>query len=243
MKSSSLGRAALSAALMAAALSVTAPAGAYLQEIASCDQNFPVLGKAKLTRDLDCSGAVLPNIVIDRGTLDLNGHTLVAGSNYGVFCSGNCKIVGPGVITGDGSGVGGGKGVSIRNVDIAVSSIGAAAGGGKIKLDHVTITGAVIGAIGDTGAKIVDSTIMASVGGVFSGGTNAGEPCDKGSLLLRRSSVTGANPANCVGADPPANCVDVISCKRPKLSASTCGMSCQAGTGAPCTSWGLCSSD
>lgn len=238
----SLVRMNVAAVVLAAVVWMPVPVAGYVQEIASCEQSFPVFGRATLTRDLDCTGTLAPNIIIDRGTLDLNGHTLITGSNYGVLCNDRCKVIGPGTITGSGSGINGSGTVAVRHVDLAVSGIAAAAGG-QLTLDHVTITAATIGAIGHTGAKIMDSTITASVAGVLSGGTNAGEPCEKGGLVLRRSSVTSADPGLCVGAEPPANCVDVTSCKRPKISASVCGTSCRAGTGAPCASWGVCSSD
>ncbi len=107
-------RLALSAAVVVVlGFATSAGATAYF-EIDSCDSPL-VLGKAKWMRDLDCSGTFVPNIVIDRGTLDLNGHTLVTGYRSGVLCIGKCKVIGPGTITGNGSGVDGSESLKMKN--------------------------------------------------------------------------------------------------------------------------------
>jgi hypothetical protein len=157
--------------------------------------------------------------------------------------------VGPGTISGEGGGIHAQKKLRVVGVDIALSGFGgiAAASVGNVVLEGVTITGATVGAISlERNVKVIDSTISANVAGVLAGVSNSGNvsECRKGGVLLRRSSVTGADPNLCAGLDPPgANCVDVVSCKRPKLDDATCGTSCQGGTGAPCTSWGVCSAD
>ncbi len=231
-------------AVLVSALLLATAAHAYETVISSCNPQL-VIGHATLGRDLDCSAADVVNgsIVIGRGTLDLNGHTLVTPPGYGILCSGNCKIVGPGTITGAGSAIGGSKSVKVIDVDIAVTGGIGVAAFDKLSLLRVTVNGPWYGTIG-AATKIVDSTINATVVGALSGsGSMAEGPCRKGGLLLRRSTVTGTTSAYCDGAEPPTNCADLVSCKRPKLLASTCGTSCQAGAGVPCPSWGVCSAD
>ncbi len=204
----------------------------------------PLSGRVTLVNDLDCSDSVSEDIVIDHGTLDLNGHTIIT-SGWNVVCSGNCKVVGPGTIMGAGSGIMGSESLELKDVAITISGGIGVAAAKKLKLDHVSISGAAFGALFGTSAKIVDSTITATIVGVTTEGPGAqgGGPCTKDSMILRRSSVTGTSGAPCVGSDPPANCADIITCRKPKLSQSTCGTSCQGNGGVPCQPWGVCTGD
>jgi len=225
-------------------LAVQAPAFAAILPISDCNQ-LPLAGHFVLTRDIDCSGEVLFAIEILRGTIELNGHALTTGSNFGIYCDDNCKVIGPGTITGAGSGIGSSGSLRVKDVTITLSGGGlGVAAFTNLLLDGVTITGATDGAVGAT-VKLVDSTITASAFGVSSGTGDPehGGPCKKGSLLLRRSSVTGTSPSPCAGANPPGNCADVVSCKAPRVFQSTCGTSCQGNGGVPCQPWGICSGD
>jgi hypothetical protein len=66
---------------------------------------------------------------------------------------------------------------------------------------------------------------------------------------VKRSSITGSGTDPTCGMDTgngaaPNNCADIITCEKPPhLIQSTCGTSCEGGTGVPCTSWGVCSGD
>ena len=235
------------AAILAAGLALSARrAVAGSTNVSKCSSVI-VRGRSVLTRDLDCT-SVYPStgVLIDHGTLFLNGHTLITSGTTAVDCIGNCRIVGPGTITGDGNGVYGRKSVSIRDVDFSVT-VGAIAafnakGTGKVKLSNVTITGGIGGVYTDGAARIEDSTIAIAGGvGVSSGTTDATGCITKGTVLLRSSSVTGST----AGCGPDVACADIASCSAPNIQdGSTCETSCQlGGSGPTCTPWGVCSAD
>ncbi|MEO6027021.1 MAG: hypothetical protein ABIR79_09180 [Candidatus Binatia bacterium] len=127
-------------AALVGTLLLAGSAHAYETVITTCNPQY-VFGHATLGRDLDCSAAEVVNgsIVIGRGTLDLNGHTLVTPPGYGILCSGNCKIVGPGTITGAGSGIGGSKSLKVIDVDVAVTGGIGIAAFDKLSLLRVTV--------------------------------------------------------------------------------------------------------
>lgn len=225
---------------VAVVLGFVPSANAVVQTVSNC--NGPVIeGVGIVTQDLDCTGTVNENIILDGSKLYLNGHTIVTGDHYVIRCNGSCKILGPGTITGNGSGVFGGKNVTVK--DVTFSTAGLAAGAAfKLTLDNVSINGPG-GAYGGRGARIVDSTITASSVGVKTGFASPNdESCSKGSLIIRRSTITGTTSADCDGT-PGSLCADIVSCKRPRVSDSTCNTSCQWGLGAPCPTWGICTAD
>lgn len=237
----SLSRLCTSAAALV--LSFATLSDAAPREIADCTA-IPIEGQAILTRDVDCSAVPHTSMAIASGVLNLNGYTVTSGTTFGIACSGNCKIVGPGTLTGEGGGINGSRALRVENVEISLTGFGAVgvAAIGALTLDRVTITGPTFGAISHKSARITDSTITATVGGVVSGSGSLTEgPCSKGAVLLRRSSITGTTSTPCDGTD--AHCADVISCKRPKLVQSTCNTSCQAGVDSPCPTWGVCAAD
>lgn len=71
--------------------------------VSTCGQEVESFGI--LNDDLDCTGFPGHAVEIHGGKLNMNGHTITGGV-VGVYCDANCKISGPGTITGStGTGV------------------------------------------------------------------------------------------------------------------------------------------
>jgi len=87
------------AALALVLLATQAPAQTT---ITTCGQE--VKGFASLAGDLDCTGFAGNAVTLHGGKLYLNGHTLIGGA-VGVYCDGNCKVYGPGAVSGS-TGIG-----------------------------------------------------------------------------------------------------------------------------------------
>ena len=84
--------------LVALAVVLLATRASAQTTVTTCGQE--VKGFASLAADLDCTGFQGgPNVTLHGGKLSLGGHTLTGGT-IGVYCDGNCKIEGPGTITG-----------------------------------------------------------------------------------------------------------------------------------------------
>ena len=173
---------------------ITSHAGP-MTEITSCDQQL-IEGKAILVTDLDCTSVYPQGVTIARGTLYLNGHTLVTSGQTAIQCQDDCTIVGPGTITGDGNGIFGRKKVRVRDVDFSVTVAAAGSASvpgeklkGQISVERVSITGGIFGVYADRKVRILDSTIAISGGvGVSVGqpGPFTGEPCSPGKRAAPR---------------------------------------------------------
>jgi hypothetical protein len=243
-------------ALSVVAALLLAPGAVQAREIVEvneCGQH--VYGWGALAGDLDCPDSGYPAVVITgRGGLLLNGFTISGGRSGGalVRCWSRCTILGPGTITGEGTAVGGSGPIKIRDVTLTAALGGVlvsnAEGTGKLVMQNCAITGALVaGVSADARVKLADTSITGSGRwGVAVGYPNpwTGEPCAAGRLRMRNSIVTG-NGLICDPASGSTNCADIITCGRPpRLSrSSACETSCIGGTGVPCESWGVCSSD
>lgn len=219
-------------------------------EVTTCGQ--VVEGRGVLVGDLDCShGTEGAQVVLLTGRLDLNGYTITSpDQRHAVHCLGNCTVKGPGTLTGAGHGVLGRRTTKIKNVTIT-GMFGAVdqtttLGKGRLLISRSMLTDNVYGVSSKAPMRLHETTIAGTARfGVEAGDWAAsGYPCrSEAKLVLKRSSVTGNT-----GADPHCgtnmNCADVVTCDHPpRLVASTCGTSCQAATGIPCPTWGVCSSD
>ncbi len=224
------------------------PSFAAATPVTQCGQ--ALVGKGELVGDLDCSGTVGPAVLIQRGSLALNGHVLTTGPNVAIDCTSDCKITGPGVLTGVGSGVVGRRGLTLKDVTITVSGSAVTASGtfdgrGRALIQRCTITDPTNGIQVRVPTKIIDSTVsgVATVGVEASHDPAAqGQPCTSPKLLVKRSSITGSGSYPLCGIE--RNCPDILTCgKPPRLIATTCETSCAGATGVPCTSWGICAND
>jgi hypothetical protein len=213
--------------------------------VTSCGQSFR--GAGVLAGDLDCSGFTGHAVTIERGKLDLQGFTISGSTGYGVSCPSNCKIVGPGTITGSRlQGVRAARGVKLFNVTITNSgNSGVDAsnnkGTSKALLKGCTITGnANFGVEADKSVGATASTISGNGTGGVAAGPNRG--CNAGHVALKDSTVTGNGTDGSCGV--AFSCADVQVCrKKPKLiGTSTCDHSCKTSA-VPCDVWGVCALD
>jgi hypothetical protein len=216
--------------LVVAALAVSAAPSRVAAQTAVtfCGQEFA--GDGVLAADLDCTGftsdigaAVL---ILKKGRLDLNGHTL-KGANIAVGCFYHCEDghycggrrceVSNGTIDGSTSyAFFGAKAVTVKNVTI--TNVGQwAIYGDTVKLTDSTISGSQeIGVLGDS-VKLVRTSIT--------GSSNYGITSHRVRLLS--SSVTGNGIA------------DLSTLRKPHLVDSTCGKSRDADA----HPWGVCTAD
>lgn len=226
------------------------PALAVPVQVTSCGQH--VEGHAVLAGDLDCSNAPQPIEII--GRLDLAGHTITGpATRETIHCLSSCKIIGPGTITGTGTtGVLGRKSLTVRDVTITGTQVAVAAiptvGKGHALIQGCTFDGNAYGVSTQVPLLLKDSVISNSAHtGLIAGSfveEDGGFPCEASAhARLLRSTVTGS------GGDPACgtstNCADVFACSAGDvhLVKSSCGTSCLADTGLPCTTLDICSGD
>jgi hypothetical protein len=211
--------------------------GAVAQtDVSECGQT--VTGAARLVADLNCVAAVGSSaVVITRGTLDLNGHTI---SGDGVGCDGKCEVLGPGSITN-----------ANFEFDAAVSS------NKKIAVRNVTITSSYFGVASNQKVLLVDSAITDSnngvqapkvgiVGSTLSGNGNS---VRGHRVSIESSAITG----NATGVrsyrklDATLSTItgngefDIETSVKPRLEETTCEVSEKWNT--PEESWGVCTLD
>jgi hypothetical protein len=238
---------------------VAGPAFAGPTELTSCGQT--VTGKAFLSADLDCSGTSLHGVELnDHGKLELNGHTLTADSQrLAVHCLSSCAVHGPGTLTTGGTDAGGvhaRKNLKIKNVTLTGFGVAVSTqdrfGKGRVLVDDSTISNVGWGVRANVPVRLSDTTVTGATGSGIVTGENveSGLPCTGVATTLKRSSVTGSGTDPLCGVDTSGmgylghNCADIITCEKPpRLQDSSCGASCQGGTGLPCTSWGICTGD
>lgn len=231
------------------------PAFAGRIAISSCGDGQTIQGNAFLTADLDCTGRAFHAIEIV-GKLNLNGHTITAGSHrLAVHCLGNCSVVGPGTITSDdGLGVLGRRNLTVKNVTFtgvhtAITAIDTQ-GKGRAVIQNCTITDVATGVLAAVPLRMSDTVITgARQSGIALGKSDGGE-CAAVRASLKRSSISGSGSDPLCGVDTSDlghtgfNCADILACGAPpRLSDSTCETSCSNSTAPTCAPWGICSSD
>lgn len=236
-----------------AVLGAVAEAASPLSEVAvtTCGQILPPRTLGYLTGDLDCSGWTGgdPDVVYDtatavsvgfKGKLDLRGYTITA-STFGVQCDnvrtsrkrrGFCEVFNGTVVGAVQRGIAGAM-LYAHDVTTTGNGVGLYVFGQKGRIEDAVVTGN-----SDDGIR-VGNTTLARV--TVSGNGGHGVVAYSGSFKIVDSTVDG----NAIGAycsDPSANCADLTSRKRPKVSNTTCGTSAGSGDGSPAT-WGLCGGD
>jgi hypothetical protein len=230
--------------------------GAQAQDvITTCGQTASTK-TAVLANNLNCSATGAAAINFLGKELDLQGHTVVGHprsvfSPHVIECDNNC-VISNGTLIGGNYGVYGAKKLSLENVTVESSEVGAVAikgiqmTGGSIsdcgngistrnaKLYGVTITGSDDeGVYAYKNAKIEASAITSNRdAGIYAG-----------KAKLEGSTVTG----NCVTPSYDVYCSDIQTCKSaPKLESTTCNTSnkrCFTFESPPIMTWGVCSMD
>jgi hypothetical protein len=223
-------------------------AGAQTVSITTCGETVPAGQTGVLDADLTCPGGpgTFGVLVENRGTLDLAGHTL-AGANAGVRCENRCVVtssIGTGTIRdAETAGIAvlyerGVLEVSNVSLDDNLYALLADFLHGKVFGTQVTLTGSGIGiqarkirltGLTATGnyrvaqarkTMLTDSTVADSGDTAISGHA----------AVLNNSSVTGS-----------ASGIDLLTERRPRLIASTCGGSRNLSN--PTETWGVCTND
>jgi hypothetical protein len=225
-------------------LSPSAPmAGGPPQPLTSCNQN--VEGDVYLTGDLDCTGVGGFGVnLMKRATLDLRGFSILNAEQYAVQCFKRCSVVGPGSIVGSGGGIWAPHRLDVVDVSLIDNTL-LGIGSGKLTMTRSSIDGSQVGITSGIRARLIDSSVTGSEwSGIVASATippASFEPCTHGRVFMWNSTVTG----NGLGAGSEEcetrQCVDVVSCREPRLDAtSSCGTSLKDGT---TESWGVCALD
>jgi hypothetical protein len=196
-----------------------------------------------LVADLDCSAEESAVSVLDRGTLDLAGHTIVGGSQTAIECHRRCTIDGGGgLVTSSGnwgvSSIASGSIIRISNLDILSETPQAIFCGvlaDSVELTGTTIDGAGAAVQSKRRVSLTDSQITGSIIGVSStkrltivGSTLTGNDWATGNLArlieVSNSTISG-------------NSVSGLRGKRVRASASIVdgnGTSCSAADPLDC---------
>lgn len=204
-------------------------------EVTSCGQ--VVVGKGFLGGDLDCSGFPDAAVRLENGSaLELRGFTITADVT-GVQCKAGCRVKGPGTIRriladeAHTVGVFGHQGTRVQG---GVSLEGWRLGAfvlGSLRVDDVTVTGSVIGAIGAP-IRVSHSTFTGNEIGVAGAeGTKDGVHYTFFAVRIAESSF----------AD---NDIDITAYRRPKVRDVACTTSAHRTIPATPYSggdeWGIC---
>ncbi len=227
-----------------AAIGFATSARAGTTPIVYCGQQLH--GRGFLVADLDCSGYLGHGVIIDRGTLDLNGFTIRNAGFYGVHCESWCKIRGPGSVTLNGfDGVHAENWAMVRDAIISNNGLSGVQarninGGSRVLIKNSTITGNGLNGIETDNLAIIRDSIISNNG---ENGIDVGvQFCDSGGRVMVVSSTVSSNGGSCFGSP---YCADVNSCGRndpaPRLrNQSMCGTSHVRDSGAPGMNWGVC---
>lgn len=161
------------------------------QPLTVCGQQLD--GRYFLSQDLDCTGQIGHGVDLlgKNARLELRGFTLSNASASGVQCRHRCKIIGPGVISGNAlHGVRAGRVAKISDVSI-VSNGGNGvdvqnnAGKGRAILRDAHVEDNGTGVFAERRVKLKDSAIVANqnFGVIVS--------CATGKTKIKNSTVTG----------------------------------------------------
>lgn len=239
-----------------------APSGAFAQDVSSCATTVTA---GVLTTDLDCSSSPFGVAIVDGGSLDLAGHTLIGGYLSGVTCGQRCSIEGGGgTISGSG-----GQGVrnfhrrgevTASNVNILDNALYGILAYRSVVVTNSVISGNGMGIYTRRTATVSGSTLndnesqaIRSDNRIFlTGSTISGSGV--GGLFAKKitadSSVveqTTASHEHCLTF--PGECVDIASVVSPLLTSVTCETSADLRRGEGGTyqasgeSWLACSLD
>jgi len=219
--------------------------------ISTCGQVVPAGGTGILTADLVCPTSSPGVSVGRRAVLELDGHT-ISGGWARVHCpDGACRVTGPGVLTGGGTGTGIYSNGNLSATDVTAEDNAVGLYGVQMRLQNVTATantshginafGGVKGSDvtvtdnGDTGLSLDFRGNVVITRLTATGNGWAGVICDFGRVKLTDSTVTGNEFPD--QFEPPL--LDIFSAKRPKLVNTTCDHS----LGPTDSTWGVCSGD
>lgn len=198
-----------------------------------------------LTSDIDCAGEPSPVLAMaNRSELDLGGYTL---SNGDVLCSGNCRIVGPGTISG--GGVFTDEKITVLRATITGSPSNGVLAVGATGLARATIIDSLItgsamhGVEADRMTKVVRSQIMGNGRHGVAVSQQRFNDCSRGRIRAWASEISGNGlDATCGTSEA---CADVASCayRGPRLRGTVCDTSYELGSGMPGRTCDVCSLD
>jgi hypothetical protein len=219
--------------------------------ISTCGQLVPSGDTGILIADLVCPTSDPGVSVGKRAELELDGHTITGGWTRVNCPDGACRVTGPGVLSGGGSGIGINSSGSIFASDVTAQDNAVGLYGVRMRLQNVTATantshginafGGVSGSDvtvtdnGDTGLSLDFRGNVVITRLVATGNGWAGVICDFGRVKLTDSTVTGNEFPD--EFEPPL--LDLFSAKRPKLTNTTCDHS----LGPDGSTWGVCTGD
>lgn len=224
---------------------IAAPGAApAIELIQYCGQSFR--NRGILVTDLDCSDFIGPGVVIERGRLFLDGHTISGAGYFGVQCLTSCQIIGPGTITRSGmDGVHVGKWVILKDVRVTNNGINGVIARnnslrGRVILKDSIVAGNTIHGV-ETDVAVVMSDSMVFNNGEHGLDVGLRDCNSAGRIVMYRSAVVD-NGLSCQFNDV---CADLTSCSvgnsPPRLlRGSMCGTSYVRESGFPGMSWGVC---
>jgi len=204
-------------------------------DVTMCGQ--VVTGAGRLVVDLDCTGQLgsmsAAIMVGHHGSLDLDGHTLIAGPGAAAvacgalckdgvnYCEGDCTIYGGTITVPTASGISG-RNVTLHDVTVTVNTWGVIASR-KLTIMDSTIGGSDYVEVEGRWIKIYRSTLIGSgLAGISTAPRNS-------SLKLFDSTVRGHQ-------------CDLSTWRLPRLHDSTCASSCGGGRFGT-EPWGVCTND
>jgi len=205
-------------------------------DVTTCGQ--VVTGAGRLVADLDCTGQAglsmsAAIMVRHHGSLDLDGHTLIAGPGAAAvacgalckdgvnYCEGDCTIYGGTITVPTATGILG-RNVMLHDVTVTVNTWGVIASR-KLTIMDSTIGGSDYVEVEGRWIKIYRSTLIGSgLAGISTAPRNS-------SLKLFESTVSGHQ-------------CDLSTWRLPRLHDSSCASSCGGGHDG-LGPWGVCTDD
>lgn len=242
-------------------------------DVTVCGQKIVDGDTGVLEADLDCSAApgILAAVLIGNGaTLSLNGHTVTGRPDIAAVAGDVARrfaVVGPGTITGAGTGIAGAlkTRVTIRDVDLSENDFATDVPLGTVDLTSVTVeshhSGISAGTVraqtltvttNDSGDCILGRTIRGTDVTVTGCHTGIGA---LGSARLQRLTATGnvtigvsAARVRLLDSVVTGNIfigqpLDILSTRRPSVIRTTCGVSRQLIGDVVGATWGVCADD
>jgi hypothetical protein len=247
----------------------------FATDVTTCGQTVVDGDTGVLQADLDCSaasGVFAAVLVRNKATLSLNGHTIIGRLDIAAVAGDVARrfaVVGPGAITGAGTGISGGlrTRVTIRDVDLSHNQDGIDVALGKLDLTNVTIESDRSGIVGAKTIHAQTLTVTTNgngdciLGDSIHGTDVTVTGCYTGigvlgSARLQRLNAIGnvtigvdAGRVRLIDSAVTGNIfigqpLDILSKRRPLLIRTSCGVSRQKlidGSVGP--TWGVCADD
>jgi hypothetical protein len=212
-------------------------------------------GRSHLVADLNCAGIANGIIVRARSArIDLNGFNITGDSAtaHGILCLSRCRIVGPGTISGAGSGVNGPKririeGVTLTGNDTGLYVVGSGKPTSRAVIRSSTVSDNITEGVRSLGSvKATDSTVAGNgMYGIAMGLGSQGSFFSSGGKIALKDSVVTGNGLTHPDCGSMLVCADLATDSvRPRVQGgSACDTSYEVASGMPGSNWGVCSLD